>query len=350
MFSQRSHIPVAGTTDHEARNFAKQVITAAPWEISLIVILLVELVFFSLAASGFWGGGSGLLGLTENFVPTGLVAIGGAIVILTGGIDLSVGSIASLCAVVMAVTWQANVNIWLAVVLALVVGLGLGLLNGILTVHLRIPPLIATLATSFIFSSLATVLAGDTPPYGFPNAFNMLGTGTIGNLIPIQLVIFAGVAIVFSIVMMRTKFGRSIVMIGYNRPAARYSGIKVTRTLLLGYIVSGGLAGLAGVLLGAFYSAVRPDIGDDLLLPAITMAVLGGIDIFGGEGNVIGVIIAVFILGFMTQGLLIMGVSTLIATMITGVILLAAIFSKVILNGKMHQLSTLFARFMRRSS
>jgi ribose/xylose/arabinose/galactoside ABC-type transport system permease subunit len=350
MLFEPSQNVISEGADHKIRRIAHLVSRAASWEVGLTAILLLEIVIFSLTASGFWNGAAGPLALTENFVPTGLAAIGVAIVILSGGIDLSVGSIASLCAVVMAVIWQAHVPIWLAVVFALIIGLGLGLLNGVLTVYLKIPPLIATLATGFIFSSLATALAGNNPPYGFPGAFNALGTGTIGGVVPIQLVIFAVIAVLCGVAMWRTEFGRSIVMIGYNRRAARYSGIKVSRTLLLAYILSGVLASLAGILLAAFYSAVRPDMGDDLLLPAITMAVLGGIDIFGGEGTVTGAIIAVFILGFLTQGLLILGFSDMVSTMVTGVILLIAICSKVILSGKGSQVRSRLANVFRRNS
>jgi ribose/xylose/arabinose/galactoside ABC-type transport system permease subunit len=313
----------------------------------LLALLVLEVLFFSFNAQGFADNLPDFLGLTENFVPTGLVAIGVTIVILGGGIDLSVASLASLCAVVMAALWQGGMNIWLATLIALALSIVLGAFNGVLVVAVRIEPLIATLATGFIFTSLATAIAGESPPYGFPDQFNALGHGTTVAGIPFQLLIFIGLAIVFYFVMSRTGFGRSTVMIGYNRPAAWYSGIRVKRTLLVTYVISGGLSGLAGILLSAFYSAVRPDIGSDLLLPAITMAVLGGIDIFGGEGNIVGAIISVFLLGFLTQGMLIMGFSSLVATMVTGAILLLTLLGREILRGKLYRFRSAIVRFIR---
>lgn len=301
------------------------------WESSLLVVLAVEIVAFSLTADGFFGQFTGLLSLTESFLPIGFVALGISIVILTGGIDLSVGAIASLSAVTMGVLWQHHINIWVAMLISFVIGIGLGAMNGLLIVKVKIEPLIATLATSFIYESLATAISGNSPPYGFPNGFGALGAGTIGP-IPYQLVAFSVAAAIVVWVMKRTSFGRSIVMIGYNAAAAQYSGIKVGRQLTIAYTISGFSAAVAGALLGAYFQAVRPDMGNTLLLPAITMAVLGGIDIFGGDGNVVGTIISVFLLGFLEQGLLIMGYSSMVSTMVTGGVLLVALFLKISLS------------------
>jgi len=303
------------------------------WELALVVLLLAQLLFFSLAVSGFYDGVSGLLNVTTNFLPFGLVALGLVPVILTGGIDLSVGSIAGFSAVLMAVLWKHfGLSLGVAVPLALLAGGLLGALNGLLITRTRTEPLIITLATSFVFTSVTTAMAGAEPPSGFPDSFNALGTGALGG-VPYQLILFAVLAVVISLLITRTRFGRSVVMVGYNRDATRYSGIDVDRTVLGVYVISGLMAALAGVVLAAYYSAVRSDMGDILLLTALTMVVLGGVNIFGGEGSVLGAVLAVLILGFLRQGLLIAGFSDMVTTMVTGAILLIAITAKNLLAG-----------------
>ena len=307
------------------------------WELALGVLLVVQLLVFSLTVPGFFDGVSGLLNVTTNFLPFGLVALGLVPVILTGGIDLSVGATAGFSAVLMAVLWKHfGLSLGVAVPLALLAGGLLGALNGLLITRTRTEPLIITLATSFVFNSITTAMAGAEPPSGFPDSFNALGTGAPGTGllrgVPYQLILFAALAVVISLLITRTRFGRSVVMVGYNRDATRYSGINVDRTVLGVYVISGVMAALAGVVLAAYYSAVRSDMGDILLLTALTMVVLGGINIFGGEGSVLGAVLAVLLLGFLRQGLLIAGFSDMVTTMFTGAILLVAITAKNLLS------------------
>jgi len=302
------------------------------WESGLLALFVIELLYFSISSPDFFDGGNGLLSLSEQFVTTGIVALGLTPVVLSGGIDLSVGSTASLTGVVMAALWKGGMNIWLAAVGALVAAALVGLANGLLVVRGRLEPLIGTLAVSFIASSIATGVAGNSPPYGFPTSFTTLGTGTIGP-VPVQLIVFAALALLMLIVMNRTEFGRSISMIGHNPGAARYSGVRVDLQLVRAYVGCSLMAGVAGLMLGAFYSAVRSSLGDSLLLPAITMVVLGGVDIFGGRGRILGVIVAVFALGYLTQGLLVSGYSDLVSTMVESIVMLAAIAVKLLAGG-----------------
>ena len=256
------------------------------------------------------------------------MAFGLATVILTGGIDLSVGATAGLSAIVMAELWSGlGVSIWLAAIVGVACGALLGAVNGLIITRLRTEPLIATLATSFIISSMATALAGDSPPSGFPDAFNAVGAGAFG-IVPVQIVLFAGFAALFIALLGYSTFGRKVAMIGYNADAARYSGVRVARVVVGAYVISGTMSAIAGIVLASYYSAVRPDMGDVLLLSTITMVVLGGVSIFGGEGSVTGVVIAVLLLGFLRQGMLIAGFSDMVTTMLTGAILLGAIAAR----------------------
>ena len=315
------------------------------WTRALLGVLVVLLAVLVATVDGFYSGLGSFLALTESFLPFGLVALGLSVVILTGGIDLSVGATAGLAAVVMAELWAGlHLSIWVAALLGVLAGAALGAVNGLIITLSRVEPLIATLATSFIYGSLATALAGDTPPSGFPAGFNALGTGALGGVLPFQILLFGVLAMLFSLLMQRSAFGRKVVMVGYNPEAARYSGVRVDRILVSAYVLSGAMAALAGIVLAAYYSAVRADMGSILLLSTITMVVLGGISIFGGEGSMAGVVVAVLVLGFLRQGMLIAGFSDMLTTMLTGAILLGAIAIKNTLAGR----GTGFARLLAR--
>ncbi len=298
------------------------------WIVMLIALLAAELLYFSVAAPGFFGGGSGLLSLTEQFINIGVMALGVGFVIFAGDIDLSCGAMASFTGIVMAVLWKHGVEIWVAVAIALAVSALIGLLHGLIITLFRLESLLVTLASQFILGSVAAALGGGSPPYGFPHKFlSLVGTGTVGP-VPTQLIEFAVLALIACVLMHRTAFGRGLVLLGHNRSAATYVGINVSWTRVRAFVLSGLFAGIAGILVAGFYNAARDDVGDALLLPAITTVVLGGVDIFGGRGHMFGVVVAAFALGFATQGLLIQGISQLTATMVTGGLLLVSLAVK----------------------
>ena len=183
-------------------------------------------------------------------------------------------------------------------------------------------------STQFILGSVATALSGSSPPYGFPSSFvRLTGTGTIGP-IPYQLIVFGVFALGTALFVSRSRMGRAVTLIGYNRPAARWSGIRVDRTIVGAFMISAFMAAVAGILVSGYYNAARDDLGDSLLLPAITVVVLGGVDIFGGRGRIGGVLVATFVLGYLTEGLLLRGDSSLTATMVTGLLLIACLVLK----------------------
>ena len=302
------------------------------WVVTVTVLLVAVLAYFCLAVPDFRElGVTGVLALCEGFLFTGMIALGEALVIFTGEIDISTGAMASLSGIVMAALWRDGLNIWLAVVVALAISALGGAINGLFVTRFGIASLLVTLGTQFIFGSIATAVGGNSPPYNFPKAFvDYAGTGTVGP-VPDQLIGFAVIAAIVWVVVARTRYGRGLVLIGYNRAASRYSGVNVQRTLLSAFVASGLLAGAAGIFVSGYYNAARDDIGDSLLLPAITIVVLGGVDIFGGKGRVSGVIIGTFLLGFLFQGMLIKGNSSLTATMVGGIVLVLCLMLKIAL-------------------
>ena len=322
----------AASVEHRLADTTMRRPRPSGWGLALVVVLVLELLVFSLTNKNFFGGGFGMLEQVNLFMPTALVAIGLAMVVLTGNIDLSVGATASLASVVAGSVVLSTGNVMLAVVVALVVGLVVGLVNGVLVAYLKLDSLLVTLAMQFTVGSVAKAVAGTHPPQGFPAGFQGIGRGSIAN-VPMPLLVFLAVGLVAVVVVGRTRFGRRTVLVGYSASAARYSGISVERTIIGVFVASGMVAALGGVLLAAYYNAGRPASGMSVLMPALTCVVLGGIDVFGGRGRMGDVIVAALVLGYLTQGLLNSGVSSLAATMATGLLLIAALVIKTLSDG-----------------
>jgi AI-2 transport system permease protein len=299
------------------------------WGSCLVLAIIAELAYFTLTTRQFAGHGTGMLDLTEQFAPTGVLALGLAMVIVTGNIDLSCGASASLAAVTAGTILDKGGSPALAVGAAIAVSTLFGLFNGLIVAFLGIDSLLVTLATQFIITSIATSVAGASPPFGFSSGFTLIGQGSV-NGIPIALWIFLVIALGVIVTVSYTSLGRSLTLIGYNPRAALYSGIAIRGSLTASFTLCGAMAGVAGVLLAAYYSSAQPGIGTGLLLPAITAVILGGVDIFGGRGRIGEVVLAVFLLGFLSQGMLIEGDSSLSITMITGLVLIGALVIKVV--------------------
>jgi ribose/xylose/arabinose/galactoside ABC-type transport system permease subunit len=298
-----------------------------PWGACLVVAIIAELVYFTLTTRQFAGHGTGMLDLTEQFAPTGVLALGLAMVILTGNIDLSCGANASLAAVIAGTVLAKGGGPVLAIVAAVAVSTLVGLFNGVIVAFAGVDSLLVTLATQFIVTSIATSVAGASPPFGFSSAFQLIGQGSVDG-VPIALLILLVIALVVVATVGYTGLGRSLTLIGYSPRAALYSGIAIRGSLTAVFTLCGAMSGVAGVLLAAYYNSAQPQIGTDLLLPAITAVILGGMDIFGGRGRIAEVVLAVFLLGFLSQGMLIEGDSSLSITMITGLVLIGALVIK----------------------
>jgi ribose/xylose/arabinose/galactoside ABC-type transport system permease subunit len=318
------------------------------WGLCLLLAIVAELTYFTLTTRQFAGHGTGMLDLSEQFAPTGVLAMGLAMVILTGNIDLSCGANASLAAVLAGTVLDKGGSPTEAILLAIAASTLFGLFNGVIVAYVGIDSLLVTLATQFIITSIATSVAGASPPFGFPGAFTLIGQGAV-NDIPIVLLVFLVIALAVIVTVSYTGPGRSMTLIGYNLRAAEYSGIAIRRTLTVVFTASGAASGVAGVLLAAYYNSAQPDIGTDLLLPGITAVILGGMDIFGGRGRIGEVVLAVLLLGYLSQGMLIEGDSSLSITMITGLVLIGALVIKFAfernlrqqLNARLHRLRTL---------
>lgn len=292
----------------------------------LLLFIFIVGVIMSLL-SPFFLNVNNLLGMTRFGTMLALVALGQTLVITGGGggIDLSVGSIISLASVIFGLVFQAGLPVPLAAVVAIGAGALMGAFNGFNIVVMRMPPLIATLGALYAFGAIALVATGGRPISGFPEWIGFLGYGTIAGM-PAQVLLIVLPAFgMLWVVLNRTVFGRNIFLVGINETAGRFAGIDVRRTRFSLYVISGVLSAIAGLVSVAWLMAARPDVGRDIELQAITVAVLGGANIFGGEGSLGGTILAVLIVTMVATGLQLANINTVWQLGTIGVILLVSV-------------------------
>jgi rhamnose transport system permease protein len=291
----------------------------------LLVLVIAEVALFAVTGSNFLSSGNAGE-VARTGVEIGLIALALTPVIVTGGIDLSVGSLLGLCAVTMGAAFREHgFGITSASLLALGVGALGGLLNAVLVSRLRIPPLIVTLGTFSLFRGLAEGITGGIANYSdFPKAFLFLGQGRFGP-VPAQVILLAAAGLVFWLLLQRMAVGRSLRAVGYSPEGARHAGIPVERRLALVYVLSGLLSGLAAVVYVARLGQAKADAGTGFELSAITAVVLGGTSIFGGSGTIQGTLLGLVALVVLQNGLRLSDQPAELAGILTGILLLAAI-------------------------
>ena len=325
-----------------------------------LMFALVFLIFLVTVASGWFGLDGGdkffswqnlMNSLAQAIVIVGLIAIGETVVIIAGGLDISVGSIASIGSVVAAsvIVGVGTVgslgilptgNVVIAVAAGILAGMLAGAINGAIVTALRVNPTIATLGTLAAFAGFAFLLAPDGKPIGVVTQpdFTWLAQGRfltglplmpLGGAkwtgIPVLTVILVIVALLVHVIMRYTDFGRAIYAIGGNATAARLAGINISRVRVVMYMLSGGIAGLAGVLLAARTTSGNPVNGNGLELQAITAVFLGGAATSGGKGTIVGTFLAVILVGVLNNGMNLLGFNTFIQRVALGLLLIAAV-------------------------
>ena len=267
-----------------------------------------------------------LLNVLRQSAINAVLALGQLVVIITAGIDLSIGSILGLAIVLLAKMLRAGVSPPLACALTLLAGVAVGLVNGLLLTRLKLPhPFISTLGTMNVARGAALLIAAGVPISGMPQGFR---DALAGELLGIPSpVIVAGLAyVVAHVFLTRTVFGRDLYAIGGNREAARLCGIPVDRRLNLAYALSGGAAGLAAIVLAARMNSGFPLAGTGAELDAIAAVIIGGASFFGGVGSVGGTLIGALIIGFLRNGLNLLDVSAFWQMIVIGVVIVVAVF------------------------
>ncbi|OAT29155.1 membrane component of an ABC superfamily autoinducer 2 (AI-2) transporter [Buttiauxella ferragutiae ATCC 51602] len=302
------------------------------WEVALLLILVAEILLFG-AINPRMLDVNMLLFSTSDFICIGIVALPLTLVIISGGIDISLGSTIGLCAIALGVMLQAGMPISLAVILTLAVGLLCGLFNAALIHYTGISPLVITLGTLYLFGGAALLLSGMAGATGyegiggFPDTFTNFANLTLFGL-PIPLVMFAVITLLFWLLTHRARFGRHIFLIGQNPRAARYAALPVNGSLYGVYGMVGLASAIAAIVLVSYFGSARSDLGRDLLMPALTAAVLGGANIYGGSGSILGTALAALLVGYLQQGLQMAGVPNQVSSALSGALLIVVVIGR----------------------
>lgn len=301
--------------------------------------LVLLIIFFSVTNEYFFTSNNIMtVGLQTSTIA--LIGIGATCVILTGGIDLSTGSVVALSGVAAAIIVNAGVPVPLGMILGILVGGICGLINGILVTRMKLPPFIATLGMMMVARGLALYVTNAAPVSGMPESFANLGNGALFKIVEegangLPKVVFAGIpypviimifiTVLFTFALSKLKVGRYLYAIGSNEEAARLSGIKTNIVKIYAYVASGLLSGLTGVILASRLVTAQPNGGVSYELDAIASAVVGGTSLMGGVGTIPGTLIGSFIIGVLRNGLNMNGVSSFVQMIVIGLVIIVAV-------------------------
>jgi ribose transport system permease protein len=291
---------------------------------TLLISFAALCVLFGLLSPHFFTA-ENFINIARTLPIVGIVAIGETLVLIAGGVDLSVGSVAALSGVVTGLLWEkAGLPIGLAVLAGMATAMVIGLINGLLVTKLRINALISTLATFSIVRGLAFVLTNAQMNQLTHPAFLWLGRGDVGR-IPVPFILMIVLYAVFGFVLRYTPYGRDLYAIGGNPMASRLAGIAANRNTLIVFVISGLLAGLGGMVQSAQLAAGTPQLATGLEFTVIAAVVLGGTSLSGGKGTLLGTLIGVFILRTLDNGLILVNLSSYWQQVARGVVLILAV-------------------------
>lgn len=288
-----------------------------------LVGFFLIIIVLSIVSSDFLTVGN-IFNVLRQISINALIAFGMTFVILTGGIDLSVGSILALSSSLTAGLMVGGVNTWLAVLMGLVGGALMGMINGLLITKGKVAPFIATLATMTIFRGLTLVYTEGRPITGFKDGFAFLGKGYFLQ-IPMPIIWMIVSFVVLYIILKHTTFGRRVYALGSNEEATWLSGINTTKIKIMVYSISGLLAAVSGIILTSRLNSAQPTAGASFELDAIAAVVLGGTSLSGGKGWLVGTLIGAMIIGVLSNGLNLMNVSSFYQQVVKGVVILIAV-------------------------
>lgn len=293
------------------------------YRILLIFILLVMIIVFNFASSHFLTL-SNIRNILDQASLYIILSVGMTFVISSGGIDLSVGSVIALSAVVAAFAMKADVNVGISILIGLIVAMSVGFFNGYMISFLKINPFIVTLSTMSIVRGATVLVTKGRPIYGFSRVFTYLGNGTVGFL-NCPIIIAFSVTLIGVILLERTRFGNYSIVMGCNEEALRRSGINTNKYKTWIYILCGLCSGIAGLIICARLNTAEPLAGTGYEMNAIAAVVLGGADMKGGRGSVSDTFVACIILGVINNGLRILSVSSNYQQLLTGIIILITV-------------------------
>ncbi|MEG1492221.1 MAG: ABC transporter permease [Oscillospiraceae bacterium] len=288
-------------------------------------MLIGLIIVFSLTVPNFASPGN-IITILRQVSNIGILAVGMTFVLISGGIDLSIGNLMGLVGVVTALMMvNFNMSPLLACLIGVLVGVVSGLINGALITYTKMPPLIATLGMSYALRGLAYIVTGGYPVYGLPDGIKKLGQGYLFEVIPICVLIMLFIIIVGAFIMNKTNIGRQFYAIGSNAEAARLSGLNVNRTRVLAYVIAGFLAAISGIVMMSRVNSGQPLSGNAMEMDALIACVVGGISVTGGEGKATGMIGGMLVMGVLANGMAVAGMSEYVQMLVKGVVLVAVV-------------------------
>lgn len=290
---------------------------------AIVMILLLLILFFSFTADYFFTT-STFITILKQVSITGIISIGMAFVIITGGIDLSVGSVAGVSSVTAAILMLDGMPIGIACLITLLIALVYGFISGLLVAKLKMPALIATLGMMTSLRGAAFIITDGLPVFGFNRYYSNFAKGTLLG-IPYMVLLLIFIFIVAKFVLDQTVFGRYVYGLGGNAEAARLSGINIDKITVLVYSLNGLLAGIAGLVLLSRTNSGQPSAGEGYEMDAITSVVLGGVSLNGGEGKLSLVMVGVLIMGILSTGMLMCNINDYVQKLVKGLVLLGAV-------------------------
>ena len=294
-------------------------------ETGIAFVVLAIIIFLSLATDTFFTA-SNLAVVSRVIALNAIIAIGMTLVILIGGIDLSVGSVVALTSVMVGLTMvRANLPILASITIGILTGVVIGFINGLLIVKTKVPPFIITLGMMGLARGAALVITKGTSISGFPPEYFPIGQGLLFNYVPIPVIIAAVIAIIAHILLSRTTFGRRIYLLGSNEEATLLSGINVNRMKIVVFTICSALAAVEAIVETSRMSTGQPASGTGYELTAIGSVIIGGASMAGGEGTILGTILGAILLGLITNGLILLGISAYWQQVFSGAIIILAV-------------------------
>lgn len=315
------------------------------WNVGLIVLIVITGIWATVSTPTFLHTAQ-LFAAGQAIVVTATLALGLAMVVIVGEIDISLTSNLAFCAVVVGMTASAGVSDGLVMIIALLVGVLLGLLNGVLVAVYGLPSLAVTLGTMGAYQGAAYLVGGDNGYTQFPSSVQNLGIGYVGP-VPISLIIFAVVAVLFAVILATTAVGRSMYVVGRSAEVVRRNGSSVIATKLVAFGLGGLTAGVAALIFVGYYGSGSGSSAADSILLVVTAVALGGLDIYGGTGRISSVVLSLVLIGVLQDGMGLLNVDTTVQTIVIGLLLILSLSVSRLLTGAR---GSALPQFLRRSA
>ena len=292
-------------------------------EVGVLIPLVVLSIVIGIINSAFYSF-ENLINVLRSTSFIFITAIGMTIVLVSAGLDLSVGSVMALGSYVTALALTNGIPIPLCIVIGIATGMLIGIINGLVIVKLNIPPFIATLGMFYMAKGMVLIASKGIPIYPLPESFNVIGQSSLFN-IPYIVIIALFLGVLADFILKKTTFGRNVYAIGGNSETARLSGISVDKLKLSFYVIVGGLAAFTGLLLASRMGSAQPSIGQQFELKVIAAVIIGGTSLFGGKGTIMGTFLGALFMTVLTNGMSLMRVSPYWQQFIIGAIIILAV-------------------------